>query len=202
MSIHSSLGGTRGDRENLAKVAAIFAPALREDSIDGEEWDRLAADFDGICQEQLNVFSEARWPGVVIDPLIFRRGSRVVGGCVSMYRSLPFGLGGLAIAKWGPLLADAGSATAARDYAGMVEALVERYAVEKGMMLSILPRAVPGEVNPGLEHLKARGFRTGVRLTHPNRYFVRIEASEDAQRASFAQKWRYHLNKAEKEGLA
>ncbi|HUV32515.1 MAG TPA: GNAT family N-acetyltransferase [Devosiaceae bacterium] len=186
-------------KSDLARPDKVAA--FRHDRVEGAEWDRMVADFDGICQEQLHVFSRARWPGVVIDPLVFRRNQRPAGGCIVMYRRLPARLGGLAVAKWGPIMADASALDPGAEYEAMVEALIERYAVDMGLMLSVLPRAVPAERNSQFEHLRERGFRDGAGLPFPNRYFVRIEQDDAAQRASFAQKWRYHLNKSEQAGL-
>lgn len=189
------------ERRRRSRRADAVPATLSCQRVDGREWDRLTAGFDGIVQEQLNVFSEARWPGATIDPLIFTTGTRTVGGCLVMYRSLPLRLGGLAVVKWGPMLADASTPGTRHDLAAMVETLVQRYADEAGLMLSVLPRAAPAETNDLFEHLLARGFSKGPSLAFPNRYFVRIEEDDDAQRASFSQKWRYHLNKSEKQGL-
>lgn len=189
------------ERRQRARPADAAVAPLSCERVDGREWDRMTCRFDGIVQEQLNVFSESRWPGATIDPLIFSDGARTVGGCLAMYRSLPAKLGGLAVVKWGPMLADAATPGARRDLTAMVESLIQRYSVEAGLMISVLPRAVPAETNPLLDHLKARGFSTGPSLAFPARYFVHIEPDDDAQRASFSQKWRYHLNKSDKQGL-
>ena len=173
------------------RVEAVPArPTLDLMVVDGREWDRLAADFDGICQEQLTVFAEARWPGMTVEPMVFRRASRLVGGAVTMFRRLPLGMGGLAITKWGPVLANSNSPTASEDYAGMVDCLVDAYARRRGMMLTVMPRMSPAAVNPAVATLREMGFRPGVGISNSARYFVHIENDEAAQRASYAQKWR------------
>ena len=164
-------------------------------------WDAMAADFDGVVQEQLYLYAETRWPSTEAEALVFRCGEEVVGGTLILIQRLPLRLAAIAVCKWGPVLKDNGRPDAELIYGGMIDALVREYAVRRGMMLSVLPRAFPGPANWQFEHLMARGFRRGSGLLFPNRYIVRLGLDETAQRKSFGQKWRYHLGKAEKAGL-
>lgn len=166
------------------------------------QWERSIGEFAGVCQEQLATFAAIRWPGVTREPILFAAGGRVVGGSLMMIQKLPFGLGAIAVAKWGPMLAEADRPDTLAVYAGMIEALVARYARERRMMLSVMPHASLASRNPEFEHLVARGFRPGAKLGFPNRYIVNLRLSDDEQRKSLEQKWRYHLNRSEKAGLS
>lgn len=165
------------------------------------EWENAIGDFAGVCQEQLSTFAKTRWPGVRQEPVLFSAGGKVVGGCLVMVQRLPLGLGAIAVAKWGPMLAEANRSDAVALYAGMIDRLVEHFARERRMMLSVMPHASLGSGNPEFEHLVARGFRRGAKFGFPNRYIVHLRLADEAQRKSLEQKWRYHLNKSEKEGL-
>ncbi|MEO6394344.1 MAG: GNAT family N-acetyltransferase [Devosia sp.] len=165
-------------------------------------WDQTIARFDGVCQEQLYAFAKTRWGGVGHEPVLFWSGGELIGGSLMMVQPLPLKLGHIAIAKWGPMLAKTGRPDALDAYAGMVDALVDDYAVKRGMMLSVLPRASLTATNIEYEHLIGRGFRKGTVLGFPNRYIVNLRLSDDEQRKSLNQKWRYHLNKSEKAGLS
>lgn len=164
-------------------------------------WEQTIGDFAGVCQEQLVTFARTRWPGASLEPVLFSAGGKTVGGCLVMIQQLPLRLGAIAVAKWGPILAEAGSPGAIVTYAGMIERLVEHYARERRMMLSVMPHAAQGTDNPEFEHLIARGFRRGATFAFPNRYIVNLRLTDEAQRKSLEQKWRYHLNKSEKAGL-
>lgn len=166
-----------------------------------EAWDDAIADFEGVCQEQLATFARARWPGVALEPQLFMLAGEVVGGCLIMVQPLPLGLGSIAVAKWAPMLRRTETPDANAIYARMIEALSEEYAVRRRMMLSVLPRAALGAANAEYTHLLGRGFRQGATLLFPDRYIVNLRLSDAEQRASFHQKWRYHLNKADKSGL-
>ena len=158
--------------------------------------------FDGACQEQLPTFAKSRWPGLRHEPVLFEYGGQVVGGCLMMIQPLPLGVAAIAIAKWGPMLAQADRPDALALYGGMIETLVEEYARKRRLMVSILPHAALGERNEEFEQLQQRGFRPGARLRSPERYVVNLRLSDEEQRKSLEQKWRYHLNKSEKVGLS
>lgn len=170
--------------------------------VSGETWDETAAGFDGIAQEQLYAFAKHRWPDVDCEPVLFRDGDVTVGGVLLMIQPLPLKLGQIAVAKWGPVLACNGRDDTAEIYSGMIETMIAEYADKRGMMLSVLPKATPSPHNMAFEYLKTRGFASGSGLLFPNRYIVDLRQDDEALRKSFAQKWRYHLKKAEKVDLS
>ena len=172
-----------------------MVPVLVTRKVGGAEWDRVISGFDGVCQEQLFAFAAIRWPGVTPEPRLFERNGRIVGGALVMVQRLPMGLSQIAIIKWGPMQADRSAPDAAALYAAMIEALVAEYAVERGMMLSVLPHASMGERNEEYLTLKARGFKRGAMLRFPDRYLVNLRLSDEAQRKSFGQTWRRQLGK-------
>ena len=175
--------------------------ALKMRAIAPDDWDKTAHLFDNVCQEQMHVFAAERWPSMHIDCLHFFDGEELVAGCLIMHRAAPMGLGGLAVCKWGPMVRDASREDAEDIHAAVVDKLMQIYAVEKRLMLSILPRPRPREVNFAVEQLKERGFQQGSGLPYPSRYFVNVDIDDDAMRASFNQKWRSHLKKSEKNDL-
>lgn len=166
-----------------------------------DQWDGYAATFDALCQEQLMAFAGLRWPNTTPEAWVFKQGGQVVGGTLIITQHLPFGLGAIAIAKWGPMPADMGRPDAAQLYAGMVEAMIEEYSKARGMMISIVCRAAVDGDTSQLDHLSDRGFKPGVLLNYPLRYVVRLGLGDDEQRRSLDQKWRRQLNKSLKQGL-
>lgn len=180
---------------------ANFNQALRVEQLDAATWDAQAHLFDDVCQEQLDVFASERWPAMALNRLNFYEGNRLVAGCLVMHKEAPLGLGGLAVCKWGPMLLDKSLPSAQADYQAVVDYLVQEYAVERRLMLSILPRAVPTEQNSAFEYLREIGFKKGAGLPFPNRYFVNVGLPDDEMRASFNQKWRKHLRNSEKNEL-
>jgi len=202
MSLIAETLATDTGTSPAAQTSTWTCVELRMEKVTDAVWERTIGDFAGVCQEQLATFATTRWPGVTREPVLFSVEGRIVGGCMVMIQKLPLNLGAVAVAKWGPILADAGEAEPIAVYAGMIERLVAHYARELRMMLSVMPHAALGPGNPEFEHLMARGFRRGATFGFPNRYIVNLRLSDEAQRRSLEQKWRYHLNKSEKAELA
>ena len=187
-----------------APKAAIArsAAAMTTQIVSPELWDRTVAQFDEVCQEQLYTFAKTRWPAVSHEPMLFWRGGELVGGSLMMIQPLPLNVGALAVVKWGPMLAKADHPERTDIYGEMIEAMVDEYAVKRRLMLSVLPRASLTAFNADYDHLVHRGFSRGSELGFPNRYIVNLRLSDEEQRKSFEQKWRYHLKKSEKAGLS
>lgn len=186
-----------------AKIKLANAPVgvLELEHVSGDTWDTNVAMFDGVCQEQLCAFAQNRWPGVACEPVLLRAGGEVVAGALMMVQSLPFKLGAIVVSKSGPFLKDSSRPDAEAVYAASIEALVEEYDHKRHLMISVLPRASCGATNTEFAHLNALGFRAGAQLKFPKRYMVNLRLSDEDQRKSFSQKWRYHLNKSMKAEL-
>lgn len=185
-----------------AEAFARTANGLKMLKVDGPEFDAAVADFDEVAQEQLFAFSRARWPQVACEPLLFLRNETPVGAAMILIQPLPLRIGSIAVAKWGPMLARTDGPEAHALYKEIIEALVAEYADRRHMLLSVLPHASLEDENPAVSYLAGRGFSFGSVLKFPNRYLVNLRLDDSAQRKSLAQKWRYHLNKSEKEGLS
>lgn len=181
---------------------SLSSGGIETERVSGEVWDQHISKFDGAAQEQMYAFTKGRWPNVKYEPNLFYISGKLVGGAMIMVQSLPGGIGEIAVAKWGPMLVDNSISDAKKIiYGKIVETLIMEYADTRGMMISILPKVSPSPVNMQLEHLRERGFIPGSQLEFPNRYVVNLRLDDETQRKSFAQKWRYHLNKSMKKDL-
>lgn len=193
------LGAVHRERP-VAALSAVLP--LTVDRVTCAAWDNAVASFDDICPEQTDTFCRLRWPSLQHEPLLFRRGAEIVGGAMMMVQQLPLGLGAVAIAKWAPMLREARRAEAPLLYRSMIERLIVEYADTRDMMLSVLPRAFGDSRHDEIDYLKGRGFVAGSNVPYPNRYIVDLQVSDDEHRKRLGSKWRYHLSKSEKNGLA
>jgi Acetyltransferase (GNAT) domain len=182
--------------------AVVIPNVLRATSVPVAEFDRLIADFDGAVLEMTALFALKRWPDTTPEPWLYFDGSTAVAAALVMVKNLPAKLGKLAVVKWGPILKNATSENREQTYQAAVHHLQQTYGKTRGTMLSIMAHAENDKPLRASEQLKAAGFRAGSKLLFPARYVVKLRLSDADQRKSFAQKWRYHLNKSEKEGLA
>lgn len=202
MTLTAAISDVETNPDTARNQSGTSAVGLRTRAVSGEEWDATIATFDGVVQEQLHAFTVRRWPQVRAEMNLFYSGEMLVGGALVMLQPLPLGLGAIAVSKWGPMLKDGDAPDREARYMDMVEALIADYAEKRGLMLSVLPRASLTRSNPAYDLLISRGFKPGATLAFPSRYVVDVRLSDAEQRKSFHQKWRYHLNKAEKSGLS
>ena len=189
------------DRQTAATKRAR-SHSLPSSVVAGEDWDSRSRSSTRSARSSSTLSRKVRWPSVVHEPLILKDGGEVIGGCLVMIQRLPLGLGSVAIAKWGPIFAKARSAGRLDLYkrddrcAGRG---VRRQAAADDFDLAQCRRL--GGRNAQYETLIASGFKEGAGLLFPNRYIVNLRLSDAEQRKSLHQKWRYHLNKADKAGL-
>lgn len=167
----------------------------------GDEWDRIVSRFDGVCQEQLYTYARHRWPQVELEPMLFMRHGKPVGGALVMLQRLPFGLATIAMVKWGPILADDDMPERNQTMTNMVELMLQTYSKRKKFMLSVMPQVSVQEQNADLSMLVSKGFVPGYGIRHPMRYLVDVTLDDDARMAAFHPKWRYNLRKSLKAGL-
>ncbi len=166
-----------------------------------ESWDEIVAGFDGVCQEMTVAFARDRWPHVKLEPVVFVNDGEIVAGALVMIQHMPLHLSKLAVIKWGPAIKDEANGICKAVFGQSIDLLMEEYAHQRGMMLSIMARAPRRKNAECVQFLSFRGFKPGSGLKFPNRYLVNLRLDDDAQRKSLAQKWRYHLHKSEREGL-
>jgi len=184
--------------ETTPTPAAVRLTA-RPHPLDG--FDQAISDFDGVVQEMTVLFARQRWPGTVLEPWLYEDNGTPVAAALVMVQKLPAALGHLAVVKWGPILRDETAPARIAMHQAAVDHLVAEYARGRGMMLSIMAHAEREPALHAAERLWGMGFRPGSALLFPSRYLVRVRLSDADQRASYSQKWRYHLNKSEKQGL-
>ena len=170
--------------------------------VGSREFDETVASFDGVAHEITSAFAAARWPGLAREPLVFRAGGKPVAAALVLIWRMPVIGAAVAVSKWGPVLASETEYGSAEIYDAAIDHLIAEYAVRRRMMLSVMARAEKDWPLLATERLKRRGFWFGTAFPFPNFYFVRILGSEADQRRSYSQKWRYHLSRSERQGLA
>lgn len=174
---------------------------LAAQKVDPADFDSLTWDFDGVVQEMSFAFATARWPGVALEAWIYHHQGKTAAAALVMVQSLPLRLGHIAIAKWGPILARTDTDDRGEIYAAATRHLTAEYADRRRMMLTVMARAEHPPLIGAFTTLMKQKFEPAAALKFPNRYMVNLRLSDEQQRKSYSQKWRYHLNKSEKEGL-
>lgn len=189
-------------RKTLPVAAPRSAPALTLQLVAPELWDRTVAQFDDICREQLEVFAKAHRPGAQYDPVLFWLGGELVGGVLMAIEPLPLRLGRRAMAASGPMQPRSDRPDRTEVYRAMIDALVAEYAVKRGFLFSVQPRAAVCAFNAEYDHLVHRGFSPGREREPTEHYLVDLGLSDDERRVSLVPTWRSELRSSERAGLS
>ncbi len=169
--------------------------------VDAAQWEAVLADFTDISYEQSDSYMSGQWGEKVQRVLVNDTVGQVIGGALVVEIKVPMLGRGLAYVKFGPFWRRQGQPANEAHYKAIVSALKSEFCDRRRAMLSILPRPSPEfeRLEAGL--LETLGFKQRRPFGDPDRYLVRVLDDEAAQKKSLAQKWRYNLNKALKNGL-
>jgi hypothetical protein len=175
-------------RERLRQPVAIPVTA--------QEWDWHLRRFDDVSYNQTAVYTAGKWGAARVCQCIVMHGRDLLGGaCVTTFVP-PFLRQGLAYINFGPVWRRSDLPPAEERYRAVVTALYEEYALRRGHLLSIVPRASPDFSPLEYRALTRLGFRLRRPSLDPERYLVDLALDPDQQWNSLGQKWRYNLRKA------
>jgi hypothetical protein len=148
------------------------------------------------------------WPwGVVfsgsnrVSHLVLKRSGMVVALAQVRLFKTPLVPGGIAFVRWGPVWQPRSGEKDPEVFRQAIRALRNEYVVRGKMVLRILPRLFERDGDCG-EILEQEGFfrmedRSGARSL-----ILDLSPPLEEIRSGFEQKWRGHLNKAERQGLS
>lgn len=166
-----------------------------------DQWDALAVEFRDVLHEQTQCFNALRWAPEQLERVAFYLDGKLASLACVLIMKFPVVGSGIAVVKWGPLWRHKSTADNPAILHATIDRLKDIYAEDRGLYLTFFPRADPDISPTETEAFEACGFHTGEELSSPDRYFVKTGLPLDELRASLAQKWRYNLKKAEKNGL-
>ncbi len=167
------------------------------------EWDALVAQFDDALYDHTAFLGADLWGDDRVTHIAVERDGLTVGAAQlfifrpPLMRSGP----GIAYAKFAPLWLRKDAANDESNLRLVLDAMVNRYAREQGLCLTIVPQADPDTCETVCAELDRLGFQMSRGIASEKRYLVDCTLTEDEQRASLSQKWRYNLKKALKEDL-
>lgn len=166
-----------------------------------DTFDRIAAEFDDLCIDQVAAFKMEEQRGRTSLFLSYHDGVVVAAAVVVLYR-LPMVGRGIAHVRFGPVWRRRGHAVDPAHYHTIVRQLIKEYSTICGLMLTILPRPHPDYNEIECAVLQSAGFEQRPPAAQSSRYLVNLELPADEQRKSLAQKWRYNLKKSEQAGVS
>lgn len=182
----------------------LTASQLRDwslSTVEPDAWDQLLAEFDDSSFEQSAAFATERWGRHRTVCVKIERSGTIVGGACVAVLGLPGIRRGIAYVKYGPVWRQSGQGINYDTYRSALSLLVQKFGVEQGHALVVVPRPYPEIQTREYEVLHEMGFESGRPTLDPNRYLVDLSLDTDEQFKSLGQKWRYNLKRARSNNL-
>ncbi len=171
------------------------------DRVDKAGWDRLITQFDDASIYQAWDYGAIRRGTGNLSHLVLKRDREVVGGCqVSFHRLRALNIG-IAYVVWGPLWRKKGNLSEPEVFRQLIRSLKQEYAIKRRLLLRISPNTVGAHSDLARSILENEGFEHSRAVTTYRTLRLDLSPSLDDLRKNLLQKWRNHLNKAEKSGL-
>ena len=190
---------TNADGALTSKTDETHAVHIRR--LSNRQWDDAMENFKDVIHEQTSCFNELKWRKEQLERLMVFRGDQMIGGAIVRKIQIPMTGKTLAVVRWGPVWRRFDAPVDVSDLRTVHRELATELSDRQGCFVLHIPRADPENCDQELRALDELGYKAGFQPESPERYFVRVDKDLDAMRASFAQKWRYNLKKAEKAGL-
>jgi len=171
------------------------------DRIDKEAWYDLLNRFGDANLYQTWSYDAARYGERGISHLVLKKGGVEVAAAQARIVRLPGLNKGIAYVRWGPLWRRSGDAEDPEVFRQAVRALRNEFSVKRHLVLRIYPLAFREDPNTIERILFEEGYTQHEEEGFNRTLILDLSPSLPEIRASFDQKWRNCLNRAEKNGL-
>jgi Acetyltransferase (GNAT) domain len=183
-----------------AAVPAAADRGYRLDVVEniGPHWDTIVATFADACVEQSAAHMGPRWGFSRLCGLLLREGAtnEPLAAMLAVTAVIPLIRLGLAYVKFGPLWRRRGRPAAPGTLVAGLNAMRQVFAVERGLVVRVMPPPDPDFAAEWQASLAAAGFHPHAPIADPERYLVDLTLSEAEQLASLSASWRANLGKA------
>lgn len=168
-------------------------PQTIVDGVPDGEWHSLMSRFLDIHYEQTGIYT-AEKSGERSSHMLAQNGSQTVGGARVGLFTVPILNRGLALVRFGPFWRRSGAEHDRDFYRKAIRSLIEEYCGRQKFYLIVRPRPHPEFYPIEAELLEEMGVQ-GSQSSKLDHYFVNAALSEEEQKMSLDQKWRYNLKK-------
>lgn len=171
------------------------------DRIGREAWYDLLNRFGDANLYQTWSYDAARYGGKGISHLVLKKGGAEVAAAQARIVRLPGLNKGIAYIRWGPLWRRTGNPEDPEVFRQAVRALRNEFSVKRGLVLRVYPLAFREEPHAIEQILFDEGYALHGDEGYDRTLILDLSPSLPEIRASFDQKWRNSLNRAEKNSL-
>ncbi len=178
------------------------SPAVEIDRVDRGGWYAVLEEFDDANIFQTWDFGRIAHPNRDLSHIVLRRGGQPVAAAQVLVRRVP-GIGGIALAMWGPMWRPKGRRPDPAAFQAIMEAMKAEYSVRRGLLLRVLPRVEEGEGEgaDALAALDALDMRHSEAKAPYRTFIMDLTRDEATIHKDLSRHWRRGLAKAEGAGL-
>ncbi|WP_286192166.1 GNAT family N-acetyltransferase [Roseomonas genomospecies 6] len=172
------------------------------DRMDRGGWYAVMEGFDDANIFQTWDFGRIAHPNRDLSHIVLRRGGQPVAAAQVLVRRVP-GIGGIALAMWGPMWRPKGRRPDPAAFQAIMEAMKAEYSVRRGLFLRVLPRVEDGEGEgaDALAALDALDMRHSEAKAPYRTFIMDLTRDEATIHKDLSRHWRRGLAKAEGVGL-
>lgn len=171
------------------------------DNTNGERWSKLITQFADASIYQTWSYGAVTRGTSNLSHIVLKRGDEIVGCCQVVIRRMPILNVGVADIKWGPLWRKTGTEFEVEAFVYLMREIKREYAVKRRYLLRMWPGVAGDWKERVKEILTNEGFESAPTTTPYRTLRLDLSLTLEDLRKNFLQKWRNHLNKAEKCGL-
>jgi lipid II:glycine glycyltransferase (peptidoglycan interpeptide bridge formation enzyme) len=173
--------------------------SIEIDTVTEQQWNQLLEKFSDATIYQTWAYGAIRWGENNLSHLILKCNGGVIGIAQIAIKRLPLLNSGIAYIPWGPLWQEKDSIPDENNLCQLLRALRDEYAVKQKMLLRIAPNMFFDEGH--ISMIEQEGFGRQKSADPYNTIVIDISSNLEILRKNLDQKWRNHLNKAEKNDL-
>jgi len=170
------------------------------DKVGKDEWYALMETFSDATIIQSWDWGHVWWKGRGLSHMVLRRHGEPVAAAQVNVRRVP-GLGGMALAMWGPMWKRPGHAPDPEIFSAALAAMHEEYVGRRRLMLRVIPNEAEGDHEAFDSAFRETGLERASSYIPYRTYVVDLSLNEADMRAGLRGNWRGHLKKAESNGL-
>jgi len=171
---------------------------IETDTIEENAWSQVVEKFDDASLYSTWAYGAVRWGEAHLSHCILKRDGDIVAAAQARIMKIPYFNTGIAYVYWGPLWRVRGREKNTEIFQRMIGALHDEYVGRRGLYLRIVPNIIGDNSDEIVAILEKWKFKkqSSVKLYRT----LLLDMSLDAEdlRKNLKQKWRGHLNKAER----
>jgi len=171
------------------------------DKVGQSEWSELLTRFDDATIYQTWSYGSVRWGEDHLSHVVLRRGGEIVAAAQARIIKFPILGAGIAYIPFGPLWKIHGRQIDIGDFHQVIRALYTEYVLKQGLLLRVIPNEIDSGDNMMRSVLQEGGLKWKESMSPYRTFLIDLSLSVEELRRSLDQKWRNHLNRAERNGL-